>query len=491
MCNQAFLLDISVKNKVGVHEFLLLEDLPVNVLLGLDFLRRFNFAVSPKSGLIPNLFLAREEPVPSQDSFFGKVNPQLPADQQQQVRNLLQAYRDVFSTDAAPFGCARLVKHRIPTADARPIYQYARPTSPMNRKVIDDQLEIMLTQGVIQKSSSPWASPVTLANKQDGTKRFCVDFRALNKVTEKDRFPLPRITDLLEALGGNSFFSSIDAAAGYWQIEVEDADIPKTAFSTHQGLFEFRRMPFGLCNAPATYQRYTNELFAGLLFSTCVAYLDDLLVYANSFEQELHRLREVLERFRQSNIKLKGKKCFWFHTKITFLGHVVSREGLLPCPKKVEKLQKYPLPSNVAEVRTFLGMAGYYRRFVRNFAVEAAPLYELIQDKIPFEMTDDRIKSFERVKGGILKDAVLAHPDFTKSFLIDPDASEQGIGAVLSQNVDGIERPVYFISRRLTPAERKWHIREKEALAIFWRLSDTSFSGVHFKYAQIIRLSRC
>ena len=275
---------------------------------------------------------------------------------------------------------------------------------------------------------------------------------------------------MLEALGSGRYFSTLDAAAGYWQIPLRDEDKGKSAFICSEGLYEFNVMPFGLCNAPATYQRLMNLLLAGLTWRSCLVYLDDILIFSPTFERHLADMREVFHRIRASGMLLKPSKCFFGLSTVQYLGHVVTPEGIRPDPAKVIRIRNFPTPRNVSEVRTFLGMAGYYRKFVRNFSIVAAPISNLTAKDQPFSWTEECAQAFEVLRNAIAEDAVLNHPEFDRPFIIDSDASGVGLGAVLSQVVDGVERPVCFASRALQPAERIWHTQEKEALGILWAL---------------------
>ena len=396
--------------------------------------------------------------------------PHLTADQDRQLQALLRENEDLFATDEHPFGRTHLVEHIIETGSARPIHQGLRPSSPSERAVVRGEVRKMLESGAIRPSTSPWASPTVMVTKKDGSVRFCVDFKKLNDVTKKDVFPLPRISDLLESLASARYFTLLDAASGYWQIPVAAEDIEKTAFITADGLFEFVVMPFGLCNAPATYQRLMNQLLGGLTWKSCHVYIDDILVFSPTFESHLQHVRDVFDRMRTARMLLKRKKCSFAQVETHYLGNVVSAQGVAPDPAKVEKLRSFPAPRDKKEVRSFLGLAGYYRRFVKHYAARAGPLFDLLKDDTPFVWGEEQKKCFDEVIGSIASDALLPHPRFDLPFILDTDASDTGLGAVLSQVVDGRERPLAFASRRLQPAERKWAIREKEALGIIWGL---------------------
>ena len=325
----------------------------------------------------------------------------------------------------------------------------------------------MQEQGVIQPSQSPWASPIVLVQKKDGSIRFCIDYRKVNKVTRKDSYPLPKVDDLLDSLAGAQWFSTLDLASGYWQVEVHPQHREKTAFTTGQGLYEFRVMPFGLCNAPSTFQRLMELVLAGLRWDICLAYLDDIVVFGCTFEEHLQRLRIVLSRLRDANLKLNPKKCQFFQQSVSFLGHVISRHGVSTDPTKIESIEKWPTPINVQELQSFLGLASYYRRFVKGFAEIAAPLHRLLQ-KGTFTWSEDCDLAFNSLKRNLMSAAVLGYPKTDSTFYLDTDASNNGIGAVLSQKQGEAERVIAYGSRSLTKAERNYCVTRRELLAVVY-----------------------
>lgn len=283
----------------------------------------------------------------------------------------------------------------------------------------------MGAQGIIQPSSSPWASPVVLVPKKDGSLRFCIDYRRLNTITRKDVYPLPRVDDLLVALGEAQYFTSLDLASGYWQIGLSEDARQKSTFVTYNGLFEFLRMPFGLCNAPATFQRLMQRVLAGLEYKCCFAYLDDVLVASKTFHDHLAHLREVFSQLRSAQLRLKPKKCDLLRDQVHFLGYVVSPAGIEPDPAKTDKVNEFPTPTDATSVRRFLGLASYYRRFVPNFSVIAAPLNQLTKKNAQFEWTEDCEISFERLKSALMSAPVLVYPRFGpgNTFILETDAS--------------------------------------------------------------------
>ena len=391
----------------------------------------------------------------------------LTSQEKAELFELLLEYANLFAWSLDDFGRTSKIKHRINTGQNQPIRQQARRIPPAKRDEVQSLLDQMLEKEVIQRSASPWASPVVLVKKKDGSTRFCVDYRKVNNVTRKDAYPIPRIDDSLDTLAGAKWFTTLDLISGYWQVEVEETDKEKTAFSTPCGLFEFNVMPFGLCNAPATFQRLMELVLAGLQWKSCLVYLDDVIIVGSTFDEHLTHLRAVLNRIRDAGLKLKPAKCNFCCQQVDFLGHVVSASGVQPDLGKVEKVSNWPTPSNKKEVQQFLGLASYYRRFVQNFATIAKPLHRLTEKTARFAWTDQAQHAFDSLKQSLSSAPILAFPDFQKPFILDTDASDTGLGGVLSQaQDDGSECVVAYASRVLTRPERRYCVTRRELLAV-------------------------
>lgn len=399
-------------------------------------------------------------------SQFGVEEKGLVAEQLKSVRQLLYKNLAVFSQGETDLGRTNLTPHEIDTGDAKPIKMHPRRVPLHLQQEVTQTLKQMLDSGIISPSCSPWAAPVVLVKKKGGGFRFCVDYRKLNEVTRKDAYPLPRIDDALDSLSNACWFSTLDLTSGYWQVEVDPKDRHKTAFTTRQGLFEFNVLSFGLCNAPSTFQRLMDLILADLQWTTCLVYLDDIIVFGRTFHEHLTRLDGVLEKLRQANLKVKPSKCNLFSTQVHYLGHVISSEGVMPDPAKVEAVREWPIPANQTEVQSFIGLASYYRRFVRGFADTARPLHQLAEKGRRFRWTEECQVAFDRLKTSLVTAPVLAYPDPSKIFILDTDASDVGIGAVLSQEEGGMERVVAYASRALTKQERKYATTKKELLSM-------------------------
>ncbi len=306
---------------------------------------------------------------------------QLNADEQAQLKSLVTEFADIFSSHSHDYGKTNLITHSINTGDAAPIKLRPYRTSPATQAVLQQEVSKLLDHNIIEESHSPWSAPVVLVRKKDSTHRFCVDYRRLNDVTIKDAHPLPRVDDTLDRLSGARVFSTIDLTAGYWQIPLNPNDKEKTAFSTGTGLYQFRMMPMGISNAPPSFQRLMELVLRGLHWSVCLIYLDDIIVYSADFPQHL---REVFQRFRTAGLKLKPSKCHLAHSSVTFLGHRVSSAGVEPDPSNIDKVKTWPIPTSATQVRAFLGLCSYYRRFIRHFARTAEPLYHLTHKGVSF-----------------------------------------------------------------------------------------------------------
>ena len=384
----------------------------------------------------------------------------------ERLQELLHNYQQVFSLSDGDLGTTHMVQHRIETGKVPPIRQQPRRTSPWKHDEIERQVTDLLQQGKVKESSSPWSSPVVLVTKRDGSQRLCVDYRQLNAATVKDAFPLPRVDDSLAALSGSRWFSTLDLASGYWQVAMGGNTQEKAAFVTPSGLYEWNVMPFGLCNAPSTFARLMELVLKGFHWKICLIYLDDVIVMGHTFEEELERLEQVFERLAWTGLKLKPEKCFLFQKRVSYLGHVVTKEGISADPGKVEQVRTWPIPENRTEVKSFLGLASYYRRFVPDFSTVAQPLYKLTEAKKEFVWTGECQVAFDSLKGSLTSARVLAYPTREGKFVLDTDASDHGIGAVLSQFQGGMERPIAFASRTLSKSERNYCVTRRELLAI-------------------------
>jgi len=330
------------------------------------------------------------------------------------------------------------------------------------KDIIEQLVQDMLDSGIIQPSSNPFTSPVVLVSKKDGTSRLCVDYKELNNQTIKDKFPIPLVEKLMDELAGSRIFNKIDLKAGYHQLRVAEEHVFKTAFKTHSGHFEFLVMPFGLTNAPATFQSLMNHIFRPYLRKFVLVFFDDILVYSSSsLQQHVSHLSLVFSVIRDHSLVAKKSKCTFGISRVEYLGHYVSAEGISTDPKKVEAVQRWPTPTTVKELRSFLGLAGYYRQFIRDYALIAKPLTQLLK-KGEFCWGPEAKLAFQHITQALISAPVLALPNFSQPFVVETDASAGGIGAVLMQS----GHPLAFISRALGPKWQQLSVYEKDLLAV-------------------------
>ena len=402
--------------------------------------------------------------------------PGFPGEHRVQFEALAQEYAELLKGMPAGFmPPSRACDLKIELEpDHQPPYASTYRMSPAELDELRRQLTDLSDRGFIQPSQSPYGSPILFVRKKDGTLRFCIDYRALNKLTVKNRYALPRTEELFDRLQGAKVFSKIDLESGYWQVRIAEGDIPKTAFRTRYGHFEFMVMPFGLTNAPAAFQAAMNDLFREHLDDFVVVFLDDILVYSKDPSKHLEHLRIVLEKLHQHQFFAKLSKCSFGQESIEFLGHIVGPDGIKMDPKKVEAVRQWPRPATVTEVRAFLGLAGYYRRFVKGFSKIAAPLTNLTrQDSdVPASWDAACEEAFRALKEALTSAPVLLFPDITKPFVVYTDASSVAAGAVLLQDQGNGLQPVAFYSKKFTPAESRYPVYEQELFALVTALQE-------------------
>jgi hypothetical protein len=324
------------------------------------------------------------------------------------------------------------------------------------------QIDELLEKGYIRPSSSPWIAPVLFVEKKDGTKRMCIDYRALNKVTVKNKYPLRRIEDLFNQLGRASVFSKIDLKSGYHQLRIRPSDIPKTAFITKYGLYEFMVMSFGLTNAPAYFMYLMNNVFMEYLDKFVVVFIDDILIYSQNKQEHEEHLRKELQRLRDCQLYAKLSKCEFWISEVLFLGHIIKRDGLAVDPKKVAAILDWKAPKDVRGIKSFIGMAGYYRCFIEGFSKIARPMTALLAKKVEFKWTSACQESFEMLKQKLTTALVLVLPDVHKPFLVYCDASYTGLGCVLMQE----GKVVAYSSRQLKVHEKNYPTHDLELAAV-------------------------
>lgn len=397
----------------------------------------------------------------------------LSEDQRISLLTLLYEFRDTFRLPGDPLGFTDKVKHVIDTGDSPPIAMRPYRVPYKYKTELKESMQELLDEGVIRPSISPWAFPVVVVPKRDGGIRPCVDYRRLNAITRKEIYPLPLISETLDALGGARYFSAMDLASGYFQVALDEASIEKSAFILPHGngRYEFLRMGMGLVNAPSTFQRLMDSILAGLQFEVCLIYLDDLIVFSKTFEEHLQRLRLVLQKLKENNLRLKSSKCSFLKNELEYLGHTVSAQGVKPQDEKIRAVAEYPTPKTVRDVRSFLGFVGFYRKFIPQFAEIARPLTQLTKVAKAFVWDEQAEEAFQKLRGALITAPILRFPDFSRRFILATDASGFAKAAVLSQEYNGKEFPVAFASRQFNQAELNYSTVERELAAVVFGIS--------------------
>ena len=404
---------------------------------------------------------------------------ELSQEQAETLRSLLKKNRDCFAMNQDELGLCNLFQHRITLTTDVPIAQPYRRIPQSQLQEVREHLDTLLKNDIIQPSFSPYAAPIVIVRKKDGSIRMCCDYRALNSKTIKDAYPLPRMEECIDCLAGAKFFSTLDLASGYHQTAMHPDDQHKTAFTTPFGLYSWSRLPFGLVNAPSQFSRVMQRVMSDQLFKTLVLYLDDLLIYSSDFDEQLKRLEQVFNRLREVGLKLRPDKCSFAKSSVKFLGHILTSDGLTTDPEKTRAVQDFPKPETMTSLRSFLGLCNYYRKFVPNFAKIAKPLNERlhsVKKKGKLQGWNEECDTaFQQLKDALCQTPVLGYADFDKPFILDVDASGDGLGAVLAQKIDGQTKVIAYASRGVSLSERNmknYSSRKIELLGLKWAICD-------------------
>ncbi|GKB93171.1 putative reverse transcriptase domain-containing protein [Tanacetum coccineum] len=380
---------------------------------------------------------------------------------------IVRNFPEVFPKDLSGLPPTRQVEFQIDLVPgAAPVARAPYRLAPSEMKELSEQLKELSDKGFIRPSSSPWGAPVLFVKKKDGSFRMCIDYRELNKLTVKNRYPLPRIDDLFDQLQGSSVYSKIDLRSGYHQLRVREEDIPKTAFRTRYGHYEFQVMPFGLTNAPAVFMDLMNRVCKPYLDKFVIVFIDDILIYSKNKKEHEEHLKQILELLKKEELYAKFSKCEFWIPKVQFLGHVIDSEGIHVDPAKIESIKDWTSPKSPTEIRQFLGLAGYYRRFIEGFSKIAKPMTKLTQKKVKFEWGDKQEAAFQLLKQKLCSAPILALPEGSEDFIAYCDASKKGLGAVLMQR----EKVISYASRQLKIHEKNYTTHDLELGAVVFAL---------------------
>ncbi|UYV61477.1 hypothetical protein LAZ67_1004996, partial [Cordylochernes scorpioides] len=449
---------------VGRVELLNLDDIVVNLDVAED-----SFQTKNEEKREGQDQMKRKRPILPEDI---NVNHSLTSKERQEILDVVNEYRDCFALGMEELGCTDVTKMDIKEVDgSKPVCLRPYKTTASEREAIREIVREWKDNGIVTETRSPYASPVLLVRKKTGDHRLVVDYRRLNTQTVKDKFPLPRIDDLLEGLRNAKFFTTLDLAHGYLQIPLTDKAKLKTAFITPDDTGQFERMIFGLANAPAEFQRLMHTVLGPLLNKKAFCYLDDVIIPAKDWREMIERLREVLERIRSAKLTLKPSKCEFGRREVEFLGYVISTGGLKPGPRKIKAIEEFPEPKNVHDIQRFLGLTNFFRRFVKDFARKAEPLSRLTKKGSQFEWKEEQRRSFGGLRKDLVEYPVLAHYNPELKTEVHCDASAEGLaGMVLQMDEDGKWRLVYCVSKKTTEAEKMYHSSKLELMAIVWTL---------------------
>ncbi|CAG2246897.1 unnamed protein product [Mytilus edulis] len=400
---------------------------------------------------------------------FDLSKADLTDQQKQQLNIFLNKNRDVFATSLEELGKTNVYKHKINTGNAPPVKSRPYRTSPAAKQEIQKQVGELLKYDIIEPSTSEYSSPIVLVKKKDNTWRLCIDFRNLNKQSILRQYPLPRLDDVFDAIGQSNakIYSRLDLTMAYYQMPMDEDSKHKTAFVTHDNLYQFKRMPYGLNNACQSFQSLMTQVLRGLTWKHCLVYVDDVIIWSENFESHLQHLDLIFKRLKEANLKLRPNKCDFAKSEILYLGHIISKEGIKVDSSKTNAVETFPIPNNQHDVRSFLGLCNYYRKFVKGYAKIASPLNRLLTKDTPFKWTTDCQDAFKKLKEALTSTPVLNFPNFNKPFIVSCDASGSAIGYILSQiGEDQKEHVIGYGGRALTPAEKNYTVTEQEMLAL-------------------------
>ena len=424
-----------------------------------------------------------QQPIKLQNSQIlndlGTKLSHLPLVQRKELAEVITQYREVFPDVPSK---TNLIEHDVDVGDSAPIKQHPYRVSPMKKELLDKEVQYMLENDIIEESQSNWSSPCILVPKHDGGFRFCTDFRKVNDKTKSDSFPIPRIADCIDQIGNAKFVSTFDMLKGYWQVPLTQRAREISAFVTPSGLYQYKVMPFGMKNAPATFQRMVNKLVRNI--DGCEGYIDDVVIFSDNWSDHIRQIERFFQIMREAKLTINLMKSEFGKATVKYLGHIVGQGQVRPLDAKIQTIVKYPIPTSRKELARFLGMAGYYRNFCLNFSDIAAPLTNLLSKKVKFVWTDDCQMAFDKVKLLLQKSPVLKSPDYEKPFKLIIDSSDVGTGSVLVQEAsDGLDHPVSYFSKKFLKYQKNYSVVEKETLGLVLALEhfDVYLGSTPFK----------
>ena len=424
-----------------------------------------------------------QQPIKLQNSQIlndlGTKLSHLPLVQRKELAEVITQYREVFPDVPSK---TNLIEHDVDVGDSAPIKQHPYRVSPMKKELLDKEVQYMLKNDIIEESQSNWSSPCILVPKHDGGFRFCTDFRKVNDKTKSDSFPIPRIADCIDQIGNAKFVSTFDMLKGYWQVPLTQRAREISAFVTPSGLYQYKVMPFGMKNAPATFQRMVNKLVRDI--DGCEGYIDDVVIFSDNWSDHIRQIERFFQIMREAKLTINLMKSEFGKATVKYLGHIVGQGQVRPLDAKIQTIVKYPIPTSRKELARFLGMAGYYRNFCLNFSEIAAPLTNLLSKKVKFVWTDDCQLAFDKVKLLLQKSPVLKSPDYEKPFKLIIDSSDVGTGSVLVQEAsDGLDHPVSYFSKKFLKYQKNYSVVEKETLGLVLALEhfDVYLGSTPFK----------
>lgn len=467
ICRYYMNLPIQYKGRVKLVMFHIQPEITLPIHFGVNFWKAFDLA--------PEILACLPEDtdaltVGSIEEDGLREYGSLSEDQQRQIDQVKSKFDDL-NTDRVGLGRTSLAQHVINTGDAVPIKQRYYRLSPARLKYLHEELDRMLASGVVEPSHSPWNSPVTMVPKANGDLRLCLDSRRLNAVSKTDAYPLPYINNIIDNLRDAKYLSSLDLSAAYHQIPLHPDSKEKTAFTVpNKGLYHYNVMCFGLVGAAATMQRLMDSLFSAEFDNKVFTYIDDIVVCTSSFEEHVRILNRVYEKLKEANLTINMKKSLFCRSELKYLGYVIDRFGLRTDPSKVEVIMNFPVPRDAKELKRYLGLCGWYRRFINNFSQVARPLTRLTSKKVKYEWSPEANEAFNTLKSALISAPILKCPDFSQPFYIHADASSYAVGGVLTQRVDGVDHPIAYCSRTLSAQEVNYTATERELLSVLHAL---------------------